>query len=91
MINFQDATARLWADDFDPETAEISDQAVRTSLYFHETLGTLVKNDLLDGDLVRDWLYVKGAWEKVGPVAIRTREKLGVPQMFENFEALAND
>ena len=28
-------------------------------------------------------------WAKVGPAAERAREKAGVPQLFENFEALA--
>jgi hypothetical protein len=48
-----------------------------------------VKNDLLNRDLVYDWLWVAGAWERVGPAAKRAREKAGVPNLYENFEALA--
>jgi hypothetical protein len=58
-------------------------------LMFHETIGTLVKNGLLDRDLVYDWLWIAGSWERVGPAAKRAREKVGVPQLYENYEALA--
>jgi hypothetical protein len=58
-------------------------------LVFHETVGMLVKNDLLDRDLVYDWIWVSGAWERVGPAARAAREAAGVPEIFENFEALA--
>jgi hypothetical protein len=48
-----------------------------------------LKNDLLDRALTYDWLWVAGAWDRVGPAALRAREKAGVPQLYENFEALA--
>ena len=89
MIGYGDASRAVFSDEFDPDTAEASDQSVQTILLFNETIGTLVKNDLLDRDLILDWLWVSGAWERVGPAATRLREKVGVPQMFENFEALA--
>jgi hypothetical protein len=80
----------IFGDEFDPETAEASDDVVRKILIFHETLGTLVKNGLLNRELVLDWLYVPGIWERVKPAALKARESSGVPQMFENFEALAS-
>jgi hypothetical protein len=89
MIGLGEASRAIFADDFDPETAEASDQAVQTHLFFNETIGTLVKNGLLDRDLVYDWLWVKGTWDKVGPAAQRAREKAGVPGLYENYEALA--
>lgn len=69
-------------------TAELSDPAVRIVLGFNETVATLVKNDLLDRDLAYDWLRVAGSWERVGPAAVRARERAGVA-VYENFEALA--
>ena len=54
-----------------------------------ETVGTLTKNGLLDIDLVLDWLWVSGLWTRVGPAAVKLREKHGVPELYENFEALA--
>ena len=55
----------VFSDDFDRESAEALDPHVQTMLVFHETVGTLVKNDLLDRDLVLDWLWVSGAWDRV--------------------------
>jgi hypothetical protein len=84
-----DAAGTIFADDFDPETAELSDPAVRTVLGWNETVATLVKNELLDRDLVYDWLWVAGTWDRVGPAAKRARERTGVAYLYENFEALA--
>jgi hypothetical protein len=89
MMGYGDASRTIFADEFDPDTAEASDESVQTILLFNETVGTLVKNGLLNRDLILDWLWVAGVWERVGPAALRLREKNGVPQMFENFEALA--
>jgi len=89
MSGLDEASRAIWADDFDPDTADANDSAVQRILYFYETVGTLVKNGLLDRDLVYDWLWAAGMWAKVGPAAERAREKAGVPELFENFEALA--
>ena len=89
-LGIQDAMPRIFADDFDPDTAEaMSDQAVRTMLTFGETIATLTKNDLLRVELVRDWLWVEGIWSRVGPAALKQRDKFGEPRLYENFEALA--
>ena len=77
------------SDQFDPEQADIQDASVSKVLIFGETIGTLVKNGLLDRQLVYDWLWVEGSWAKVAPAARRAREKAGVPQLYENYEALA--
>ena len=84
-----EATQTIWSDDFDPETADARDEAVSKILNWNETIGTLVKNGLLDRDLVYDWLWVEGVWAKVGPAALRAREASGVAALYENFEALA--
>jgi hypothetical protein len=88
-MGIEDATGTVFGDDFDPATADANDDAVRKILYFGETVGTLVKSDLLDRDLVLDWLWAAGMWERVGPAAIRAREKFGEPALYENYEALA--
>ena len=56
---------------------------------YGETVGTLVKHETLDRDLVLDWLWVGGMWDRVGPAAQRARERLGADALYENFEALA--
>jgi hypothetical protein len=89
MIELGPAIGALFEDGFDTETAAVNDEPVRTVLTFGETIGTLVKNELLDRELVQDWLWVAGMWDKVGPAAARARESLGEPRLYENFEALA--
>jgi len=84
-----EASGAIWADDFDPETADARDKSVATVLVFHETIGTLVKNGLLNRELVNDWLWSAGSWSRVGPAAVRAREAAGEPRLYENFEALA--
>jgi hypothetical protein len=89
MIGLQDASRRIYADDFDIEGADALDADVQTVLVWHETIGTLVKNMLLDRALVYDWLWVAGSWDRVGPAALKAREQAGVPELFANFEELA--
>lgn len=89
MIGLPEASRKIFADDFVSDVAEALDEEVQTTLVFHETIGTLVKNGLFDRDLVYDWLWVRGAWDRVGPAAKRAREAAGVPELYENFEALA--
>jgi hypothetical protein len=88
-IGLGDAMGALFSEEFDPESAEFTDEAVRTALVFGESLGTLVKHDLLSRELVEDWLWVGGLWDRVGPAARKARERLGEQRLYENFEALA--
>lgn len=88
-LGIQEAMRTVFADEFDPETATDQDDAVSRLLTFGETIATLTKNDLLDTALVLDWLWIAGLWAQVGPAALKARAKLGVPQMYENLEALA--
>jgi hypothetical protein len=48
MIGLEDALGTTFGDDFNPETADANDRGVRIVLYSSETVGTLVKNGLLD-------------------------------------------
>jgi hypothetical protein len=89
MIDVGPAFGAVFDDAFDPETADSNDDHVRTVLVFGETIGTLVKNELLDRGLVLDWLWAQGLWERVGPAARRARERYGSEALYENFEALA--
>jgi hypothetical protein len=91
MIGLPEASRAVFADDFDRDSAEALDPHVQTMLVFHETVGTLVKNGLLDRDLVLDWLWVAGAWDRVGAAALESRAAAGVTELWENFEALAQE
>jgi hypothetical protein len=90
MIELGQAMGIVFDDDFDPELADSREEGPRTILAYMETIGTMVKNDLLDGDLVRDWIWVDGLWDRVGPAAKRAREAMGEPRLYENFEALTS-
>ncbi len=83
-----EAMPSIFAEDFEPDTAEIMDKPVQTALAFGELIGTLVKHDLISAELVNDWLWLGGVWARVGPAALRQREKLGEARLYENFEAL---
>jgi hypothetical protein len=88
-MGLEEAQQAVWADGFDPETASADDVLVSRVLVWGETIGTLTKNGILDTDLVLDWLWVSGIWSRVGPAAIKLRNKHGVPELYGNFEALA--
>jgi hypothetical protein len=88
-LGLQDALPKLLAEDFDPETADPYEPPVQTVLMYGESIGTLTKHDLLSTELVHDWLWIQGMWERVGPAARKAREQLGEPRLYENFEALA--
>lgn len=88
-MGFQAATRTSFAEDFDPGSVSVDDEAVGIVLAFGETVGTLTKNGVIDTGLVLDWLWVSGLWDRVGLAAVKAREKHGVPQLYENMEALA--
>jgi hypothetical protein len=89
MIELGKASGIIFGEEFDPESAGMRDEGVQSILVFYETIGTLVKNGLLDRELIHDWLWVQGAWDRVGPAVRRAREQLGADALYENFEALA--
>jgi hypothetical protein len=89
-LGIDEAMPRLFAPDFDPRAADVMhDPVVRKMLMFGESIGTLTKHGLLSDELVHDWLWIAGIWERVGPAALRQRERAGEPRLYENFEALA--
>jgi hypothetical protein len=87
-LGVDEALRTIFSPGFDPESARMDDPAVSKVLFFGETVSTLVKHDVLDGDLVRDLLWVEGIWDRVGVSARAAREESGEPRLYENFEAL---
>lgn len=88
-MGLEEAAHAVFDDGFDPETASADDELVSRVLTYGEAVGTLTKNGLLDTELVLDLWWVSGLWSRVGPAGLRLREKYGVPELYENFEALA--
>lgn len=89
QMGIEDAIGKTLADDFDPEKASANDPDIRKVLYFGETIGTFVKQNVLDRDLVLDLLAIQFSWRRVGPAALRERQRIGEPRLYENYEALA--
>lgn len=90
VAGIEEAVATIFDRDFDPETAEAHDEPVRKALMFGETLGTLTKNGLISEELVLDWMWMAGLWDRVGKAALAARAEYGEPKLYENFEALAS-
>ena len=89
-LGIESAMPHVFSDEFDPNSADVMvDEAVRKILMFGESIATLTKHDLLSAKLVRDWLWVEGMWSRVGPAALKQRERFSEPRLYENFEALA--
>jgi hypothetical protein len=88
-LGLSDAVHTLLSDVFDPSSASTNDVAVRKVLEFGEVVGTLVKQNVLNKDLVLDLWWAAGAWERVKIAAEHERERLGEPRLYENFQALA--
>ena len=62
---------------------------INALLGFNETLGTFVKQGLLDRALVYDLYWISGIWKVCAPIAHGIRAKANDARMYENFEALA--
>jgi hypothetical protein len=90
-LGVNDAWPQVFSDEFDPYEADATEPNVQKILTFCETIGTLVKRDLLSKELVEDWLWIDGLWGRVGPAAIKHREKLEEPRLYENFEGLTSE
>ena len=90
-LGVNDAMPQILSEDFDPYEADASDPTVAKILVFGETIGTLVKRDLLSQELVNDWLWIDGLWARVGPAAVKQREKMEEERLYENFEALTSE
>ena len=90
----------IWSNDFPTDFAEFrrrfprgsgsrEESLVHRVLAWHETVGTLYRNSLFSEDLLFDWLALGGPWERMKGFALGTREEIGEPRMYENFEYAA--
>ncbi len=84
-----EASMALMADDFDADNASVRDRDVFVMLMMGETIGTFAKQGVLDKGLIYDLWAPSLLWQRVGPAALKQRAEYGVPELWENFEALA--
>ena len=94
-----EATDWIWSGEFIPDYKEFAEKRteggeeyayVRAVLNWYETIGTLHKHGLLSEDLLFDWLAIDLTWDRMRSHALGSREEIGNPHMYENFEAMAN-
>lgn len=83
----------LWEEDFPTTYAEFTERVsseefdrFRAYVGYFETLGTLWKHQLLNEELLLDWLLIP--WDRISGIVLGMREAAGVDRLFENFEAL---
>ena len=88
-LGLSDAVHTVLSEVFDSSTASTNDFAVRKILEFGDVVGTLVKQNVLNKDLVLDLWWAGGAWERVKMAAEQDRARLGEPRLHDNFQALA--
>jgi len=65
------------------------DEQFLTICRFYETVGTLWKHDLINEDLLFDWLAIALVWERLEAIAVGHRAERHNESLWENFEALA--
>jgi hypothetical protein len=58
-------------------------------LTYMETIGALWKHGLLNEDLLFDWLWVTGVWERVKGLALAQRQEFDAAHLREHVEAMA--
>jgi hypothetical protein len=56
---------------------------------WHETVATLWRRGLISEELLFDWLWVAGTWDRLKGILLAMREESGTPQLWANFEAMA--
>ena len=88
----------VWSDDFVSDPAEFFDKYppgteefnyVTSLAGWHETIATLWKRGLVSEDLLFDWLWVAGMWDRLQGILLAMRERSGTTRLWENFEAMA--
>jgi hypothetical protein len=88
----------IWSDEFNPDYRDFrasnregghGPAHVHAVLNWFETIGTLYKYELINEDLLFDWLAADAVWTRVKGYAIGLREESGNRRLYENFEAMA--
>jgi Domain of unknown function (DUF4760) len=88
-MRLDDAMAEIFSDGFDAGDGSSENASVRKILHFGETVGTLVKHNVLDWSMLSDLYWIDGMWKQVAAHAQHARTQMGEPRLYEHFEALA--
>jgi len=88
-LGLEEAMQEIFADGFDASNGAAENASVRKVLNFGETVGSLVKHNVLDWDLLSDLFWIDGMWRQTESHAKYMRERTGESRLYEHFEALA--
>ncbi len=88
QIGLDRAMKEIFADGFSAGDGSSDNDSVRTVLHFGETVGTLVKHNVLDWEMLSDLFWIGGMWRAVEPRAKYERKVSGESHLYEHFEAL---
>jgi Domain of unknown function (DUF4760) len=85
-----EALSVIFSDSFEGEKSAPDDANIRKVLMFGESVGALVKHNVLDRDLIRDIYWFDGIWSRVKFHALAARAEENEPSLYENFELLVS-
>jgi hypothetical protein len=93
-----DARGWIWSEQFVADGAAFFRQyppgsenfsLVTNLAAWYETVATLWKRRLVNEELLFDWIWVAGTWDRLKPILLVMREQSGTAQLWANFEAMA--
>lgn len=87
-MGLDEAMKEVFSDGFNAKDGSSDSDAARKVLHFGETVGSLVKHNVLDFDLISDLFWFAGLWDRVAAYAKHARDTAGEPRIYEHFEAL---
>jgi hypothetical protein len=98
--NLGEVMGYIWSNDFPVDFKEFrqrfergsnssEEQSIQRALGYFETIGTLHRNNLINEDLVFDWIAIDMAWGRLKGFVLGVRKEIGQSRMYENFEYMA--
>lgn len=88
----------MWSDQFPPNYDDFvkkyprgtAEHARATQICsFYETIGALWKHGLFSQEMIFEWLWVAGVWDRLKGFALGQRKAAGNDAIYELFEAMA--
>lgn len=89
-IGLDGAMKEIFSKGFDASDGSKDNESVRKVLHFGETVGTLVKHNVLDLDMVADLWDLAGLWNQVKASADSERKNHNSTHLYEHFESMAS-
>jgi len=98
QTGLSEAVDWVWSDQFPPNYDDFVKKYPRGSKEharatqicgFYETIGALWKHGLISEELLFEWLWISGVWERMKGFALAQRKAAKNERIYELFEAMA--